>query len=185
MAESEGGRDRHDAAGDEHLCVQAKVDVSNQNRASDGRETARHDLVNLGLGQVRHERLDQHGTLSLTDERSRSSDNCLSTGNAHAPEEENGELSDEPLNDAPVVQHLHEGDEEDDGRNDTSDEPRQGRDGLVGQEDDTIASKSKQATRQERDEGEDVVSNAGSENEQCDDKLDELVMSVLGFAQRS
>jgi len=183
VAESQRSRDGHDAAGNEHLCVQAEVDVGDQNGASDGRETTGHDLVNFGLGQVGHERLDQHGALSLSDERSRGSDNGLGAGNAHAPEEEDGELADEPLDDAPVVQHLHEGDEEDDGGDNTGEEPRELRNGLVGQEDDTIAGESKQTTRQERDEGEDVVTNFRAQNEECDDELDELGRSVLPSLQ--
>lgn len=185
VAERQGSRDRHDAARDEHLCVQAEVDVGDENGASDCRETTRHDLVDLGLGEVGHERLDQHGTLSLSDERSRGRDNGLSARDAHAPEEKDGEFADEPLDDAPVVQHLHESDEEDDSRDDTSEEPTELGNALVGQEDDTVSSETKQTTRQERDEGEDVVTNARSENEECDDELDELGRSVLPSSHRN
>ena len=179
VAESEGGRNRHDAAGNKHLCVQTEVDVSDQDRASNGRKPTRHDLVNLGLGQVWHERLNQHSTFSLSDERSCSSDNCLSARDAHAPEEEDRELANEPLDDAPIVQHLHEGDEEDDSGDYTGEEPSELGNARVGQEGDTIAGVSKQTTRQERDEGEDVITNARPENEECDDELDELGRSVL------
>ena len=149
MAESQRRRNRHDAGGHQHLSVQAKIDVGNQNRASDGRKSTRHNLVDLGLGQVRNERLNQHGTLSLTDERCCGRDNCLCTGDTHAPEEEDGELCNEPLDDAPVVQHLHEGNEEDDGGNNASDEPGQFRNIFVCQEDDTVASEAEQLTRQQ------------------------------------
>ena len=178
MAECERSRDGHDAARNQHLRVKTQVDVGDQHGASNGRESARHDLVDLGLGQVRNERLDQHSTLALSDERGGGCNDCLSAGDAHAPEEEDGELSDEPLDDTPVVKHLHEGDEEDDSGNDAGDKPRVVGNVLVGQEDDTVAGETEQLTRQCGDEGEDVVANARSENEECDDELDELVKSV-------
>ena len=80
--------------------------------------------MHLGHGKVGDERLDQHGGFTLTDERRRRSDDCLGTRYSHGPEEEDGEFANEPLEDAPVVQELDEGDEEDDGRDNTEHEVR-------------------------------------------------------------
>ena len=62
------------------------------------------------------ERLDQHGRLSLTDEGRCGRNDSFGARDAHGPEEEDGEFADEPLQNSPVVEQLHEGNEEDDGR---------------------------------------------------------------------
>jgi hypothetical protein len=61
----------------------------------------------------------------LADERGGSGDDGFGAGDAHGPEEEKGEFADGPLEPAPVVQELDEGDEEDDGWDDVDDEPLQ------------------------------------------------------------
>lgn len=69
--------------------------------------------MNLGIGQMWNEWLDQHDGLSLTDEWRCGGDDSLSTGNAHTPEEDGGELCDEELEPSVVVEELDKGDEED------------------------------------------------------------------------
>lgn len=129
--------------------------------------------MQFGLSQVGDEGSDQHGRLSLTDERRCSSDNGLSTGDAHRPEEEDCEFADKPLDDAPVEQELHECNEEDDGREDTEEEEL-----LVGnlvgsQERNTISRKAQKLTRESRDEVEDVITSLGPQHEKRNDELRE------------
>lgn len=129
--------------------------------------------MDLGLGEMGNERSDQHGRLSLADERRSGSDDSLSTRDAHGPEKEHRELSDEPLQDAPVVQKLYKGHEEDDGRENAEEE-----EGLVGnlggrQEFGTLPGEAQKLTCKLRDEGEDVVSSLGPQNKQGDDELDQ------------
>lgn len=81
--------------------------------------------MQLCLGKVSNEGPDKHSGFSLSDEWGCRSDNCFGARNAHAPEEEDGEFLNEPLENAPVVQKLDEGDEENDGRNHTGKEPSQ------------------------------------------------------------
>ena len=81
--------------------------------------------MQLCLGKVSDEGPDKHSGFSLSDEWGCRSDNCFGARNAHAPEEEDREFLNEPLENAPVVQKLDEGDEENDGRNHTSKEPSQ------------------------------------------------------------
>jgi len=117
------------------------------NATGDGGETGGHDLVQLGLGKMGNERLDKHSRFSLSDEGRGGRDNSFSTRHAHAPEEEDGELADEPLEHTPVVQKLDESHEEDDGRNDTSEEPVQLRHRVVSQENHTIVCEVEQLAR--------------------------------------
>jgi hypothetical protein len=178
VAQSERGRNGHDAARNQHLRVEAKVDVGDENRAGDRCEPARHDLVDLSLGQVLNERLDQHGTLALSDERRSRCNDSLGAGDLHAPEEEDGEFADEPLDDSPVVEHLDEGDKEDDGGDDASQEPGKRSHTRVSQELDTFAGETEELAGEKRDESEDVVANFCAKHEEGDDELDKLVKSV-------
>jgi hypothetical protein len=59
----------------------------------------------------------------LADKGGRGCDDGFGAGDAHGPEEEEGEFFDGPLQRAPVVEELDEGDEEDYGGNDVDDEP--------------------------------------------------------------
>ena len=111
LRDGQAGRDAHDAARDERLRVQAEADVGHQHGAGDGGEAGRHDLVQLGLGQVRDEGPDQHRRLALPDEGRGGRHDGLGARDAHRPEEEDGEFADEPLQDAPVVEQLDERDE--------------------------------------------------------------------------
>lgn len=93
---------------------------------------------------------------------------------------------------SPVVEQLDEGDEEDDGRNDTREEPWQARDRVIGEEDDAVVGEMQQlcgrmlaATRQlitamrsftlrkVRDEGENVIASSGAKHEEGDYELDQ------------
>jgi hypothetical protein len=173
LGQSEGSRNTHHTGGDERLRVQSHADVSNQDGTSDGSETRAHDLVKLGHGEMSDERLDQHSGFTLTDEgRSRSNDS-LGTGNAHRPEEEDSELADEPLDETPVVQELDERHEEDDGRDDTGEEPRQLGNVLVREEYNTVVGESKEETSKLRDEVEDVETHTRPEDEKGNNELDQ------------
>lgn len=79
LAHCDGGGDRHHTARDEDLRVHAHADIGHEDGTGDGRETGGHDLVQLGGRQVGHKRLDEHGALSLSDERRRGSDHRLGT----------------------------------------------------------------------------------------------------------
>lgn len=171
LGHREGGRDGHDAGRHEGLGVEPQADVGDQHGAGDGGEAAGHDLVDLGEGQVRHERADQHGALALADEGGGGGDDGLGARDAQGPEEEGGELADEPLDQADVVQQLDEGDEEDDGRHDARQEPRQRRDGVVGQELDAVGREAQQRAGHLGDEGEDVVAGLAAQHEDGDDEL--------------
>jgi hypothetical protein len=171
LGHGKGSRDRHDARRDENLGVQAKANVTDQDGPRDGSETAGHDLVELSLGHVRHERADQHGRLSLADEGRRGGDNGLGTRDTQHPEDEGSELEDEPLKEANVVENLDQGDEEDDGRNDTEEEPRDLRGFLAGQESHTILSEPKQVASALSNEAEDVVTDRGTQDEEANDVL--------------
>lgn len=130
--------------------------------------------MDLSLSQVRHERLDQHGRFTLSDERSSGGHDSFSTGDFERPVEEDGELADEPLDEAPVVKDLDDRDEEDDGRDDTSEEPRQAGNILVGQEDDTGVGGLEKVDSAVGDEAEDVETDACSEHEKRNDELDQV-----------
>ena len=91
--------------------------------------------MQLRLSHVVDIRLDETRRLALADERRGSSDDSLRAGDVHDLEEEPcaavrssisrtlrgrnrrySQAFDEPLHDTEVVHHLHEGNEEDDGR---------------------------------------------------------------------
>lgn len=114
---------------------------------------------------------DEHGRLSLSDERRGSSYNGLGTGDAHEPEEECGGLDDEPLQDIEVVQELDQGNEEDDGWDNGDKEPARGWDGTGGQKDDSVICETEEVPGSLGDEVEDIVTGLGSENEEGNDEL--------------
>ena len=116
---------------------------------------------------------NQHGRFSLADERRGRSDDGLGTGDAHGPEEEYGEFSNEPLEDTPVVQELDERDEEDDGWDDTSEEPTLLGNSLVCQESYTIVRETEEQAGELGDEVEDVESNSSAQDEQRNDELEQ------------
>lgn len=173
FGQSKRSWDTHDTGGDESLGVQSHSDVGNEDRTSNGSETRAHDLVELGHGQVGNERLDQHGRFTLTDKRRSGSDNSLGTGDLHRPEEEDSELADEPLDKSPVVHELDDRHEEDNRRDNAEEEEGVLGDIRGGKEGDTLFGKSKELTSKLRDEAEDVVTNASSQNKEGDDELNQ------------
>lgn len=171
LRDGERGRDRHDARRHERLGVEPKPDIGDQHGTGDGGEAAGHDLVDLGEGQVRHEGPDEHGGLALADEGSGRGDDGLGARHAQGPEEEGSELADEPLDQPDVVQQLHQRDEEDDGRHDTRQEPRQLGDVARRQELHAVGRKAQQRARHLRNEGEDIVARLCAQHEHGDDEL--------------
>lgn len=146
FADGQRGWDGHDAGGDEGLRVQAHSDIGYEHGAGDGSETAAHDLVQFGHGEMSDEGLDQHRGFTLSDEGRGGRDDRFGAGDAHGPEEEDGGFSDHPLDCAPVVEELHQGDEEDDGGKDGEEEPADLRHTFFCQESDTFVCESKQTT---------------------------------------
>lgn len=171
LRDGQRGGNGHDAGGNENLGVQAQQDVTSQNGTGDGSETASHDLVQLGLGHVRNEGADQHGRFTLTNEGRSSSDDGLGTGDTKSPEDKGGHLADEPLQEANVVEDLDNGDEEDDGGNDTPEEHGQLRCLLVGQEGHTITGKTQEVAGASRNPLEDIQTDLGAQHEQTNDVL--------------
>lgn len=158
LAHGDRSGNTHDARGDKRLCVDTHADVRNEHRTSNRGETRAHDLVDFGHGEVSNERLDKHSRFTLSDEGRGSGDDGLGARDAHGPEEEGRELADEPLDEADVVQELHERDEEDDGGQDRDQEPvDRFRNGIRGQESSTLVGKAKQLTSEGGDEVEDVT----------------------------
>lgn len=127
--------------------------------------------MDFGFGHVRNKWSDKHGRFTLSDERGGGSDNRLCARNTQSPEHKGGKLLDEPLQETNVVEDLNQGDEEDDGRNDTEKEPRDLRGFLVGEESNTFMSKAQKITSTVSNKFEDVVTNAGSQDEKADDVL--------------
>ena len=164
-------RDRHDTGGNHGLRVQTKGDVGNEDGSGDGGETAAHNLMEFGLGHVRHERSDQHSRFTLTDEGGCSSHDGLRTGDTEGPEKEGRELHDEPLEETDVVEELDKGHEEDDGWDNTGDEPVKVEDGFCGEESSADTCKSEKVGGTLGDEGKDVVTCFGAEHEDRDDEL--------------
>src|SRR5450432_1072397 len=99
--------------------------------------------------QMRNEGPNQHGRFTLTNERRSSGHHGFGTGNTHGPEEEVGELSNSPLEPAPVVQKLYKGYEEDDGWDDGDDEPLKFEGIRIEEECGSIGCKSKETGGQE------------------------------------
>lgn len=173
LGDSQRSRNRHDAGRHKGLGVKTKTNVSNQDGTGNGGETAGHDLMDFGLGQVRDERTDQHGRLALTNEGGGSSDDGFGTGDAESPEEEDGELANEPLDESQVVAELDKGDEEDDGRNDTGEEPGKVGNRVISQENDTGIRETEQSASHLGNEAEDIITGLGLEHEDGDDELGE------------
>ena len=123
FGDGEGGGDGHDAGRDEGLRVDAEADVGDQDRTGDGGEAGAHYLVEFGRREMGDEGADEHGAFALADEGGGGCDDGFGPGDAHGPEEEDGELADEPLEKADIVQELDEGDEEDDSGDDDDEEP--------------------------------------------------------------
>jgi hypothetical protein len=113
--------------------------------------------MQLRISEMLDEGSDQHSTLSLTDEWRSGSDNSFRAGDAHAVEEHRGELLDEELESAPVVEELHDGDEEDDGWDDTEKEPMPGDGFGRGEEGGAVGSKAKEGGGEKGDKVEDIV----------------------------
>jgi hypothetical protein len=145
--------------------------ICHQHGTGNGSETTSHDLVKFRFGKMRNEGTDQHGRLSLADERRGGSDNGLGTRDLHGPEEEDGEFSNEPLEDTPVVQKLDERHEEDDRRHNTGKEPRKIWDRVISQENHTLVSETQKQTGELGNESEDIVSGFGPQDEQGNDEL--------------
>lgn len=102
--------------------------------------------MDLGHGKVGDERSDQHGRFTLSDERRGGSHDGFSTGDTHAPEEEDGKLANAPLEDIGVIEELDQGDEENDGGNDSNQEPCYlGRQIIFGQETHTFVGETQEA----------------------------------------
>ena len=157
LGDGEGGWDGHDAGGDQSLWVDTHTDVGGEDGTGNGSETRGHDLVDFGIGQVWNERLDKHDRLSLSDERRGSSDDGLSSGNAHGPEEDDGELSNEKLEPSVVVEELDEGDEEDNRWEDIENPPVESKGLSVQQELSSGSSEMQEGRREESNEVEDIV----------------------------
>lgn len=157
LGDGEGCWNGHDAGRDQSLRVDTHADVGSKDGASDGSETRGHDLVDLGIGQVRDERLDEHDRFSLSDERRGGSDDGLSSRHAHAPEEDGGKLSDEELQPSVVVEELDEGDEEDNRRKDSDDPPAERKGVSVQQELGSGSSEVQEGRGEESNEVEDIV----------------------------
>jgi hypothetical protein len=128
-------------------------------------------LVQFSLRKVWHERTDQHGRFTLANKGRGSRDDGLGTGHTHGPEEEDGELANEPLEHAPVVEQLHERNEEDDWRDDTNQEPADAWNIWISQEDDTLVGEAEEFSGELGNEAEDVVTSGGSQDEETDDEL--------------
>lgn len=106
---------------------------------------------------MRDERFDEHDRLSLSNEGRGGSDDGLSTGNAHGPEENDGELCDEVLEPSVVVEELDEGDEEDDRRENTEHPPLEFESLLAHQESCPNGSEAEKRGGEEGDEVEDII----------------------------
>lgn len=108
LGDGKGCRNGHDAGGNKSLGVKAKTNVTDKHGTRNGSKTASQDLVKLGVGHVGDKGTDQHGRFSLANEGSGSSDDGLGTRGVEGPEDEDGHLLDEPLDESNVVQDLDE-----------------------------------------------------------------------------
>ena len=119
------------------------------------------------------EGLDQHGRFSLTDKRTGSRDDSLGTRYSHGPVKEDGEFSDEPLDEPPVEQKLNKGHEEDDGWKDREEEVVVARNVSSRQKCNTIPGEFQQVCGKARDKVENVKASLGAEHKQGNDELDQ------------
>lgn len=171
---SERSGNGHDTRRDQSLWVQSHTNVCHQDRSCNRGESRAHDLMQLAHGQMWHEWLDQHGRFSLSNERRSGSDNGLGSGDSHGPEEEDGELADEPLDQTDVVEQLYQRHEEDDGWEHCHQEPGSGFNPVCrSQECQTVTSKPEQRSCETRNEVENVITDASSQDKQRDDELDQ------------
>lgn len=108
LGDGKGCRNGHDAGGNKSLGVKTKTNVTDKHGTRNGSKTASQDLVKLGVGHVGDKGTDQHGGFSLANEGSGSSDDGLGTRGVEGPEDEDGHLLDEPLDESNVVQDLDE-----------------------------------------------------------------------------
>lgn len=187
LGAGERGGNTHHAGGDEGLCVHAHGNIGDEHATGDGCEARAHDLVEFGHGEVWYERADEHGGFALADEGGGGGYDGFGAGDAHAPEEEDGEFPDKPLQDVAVVEELDNGDEEDDGGNHANEEPVAGLDldGLLvdcnvhvvelflGQEDHALLGEAEELTGQHGDKVKDVVAGLSAEHKERDDELDQ------------
>lgn len=173
LADGQRSWDRHDAAGDERLRIDSHVYVGNKHGAGDGGETTAHDLVEFRHGQMGHEGLDQHCAFSLSDKRSSRRDDCLCSRNPHGPEEEDREFADKPLDQAAIVQKLHERHEEDNGGKHREEEHADVGSVLASQECNTVLGEVQKGASKRRDELEDVVSHRCTKHEESHDVLNQ------------
>lgn len=171
LGDGKRGGDTHDARGHQSLTVETETNVGDEHGTGNGGETTGHNLVQLSLGHVGHKGLDQHGRFTLANEGSGRGHNGLGTRHAQAPEEELGELANEPLNESSVEEQLHQSHEEDNRRNDTSEEPRLLGNGRVGQKGYSSVCEAQQRAGEERNELENVESSLGPEHKDGDDEL--------------
>ncbi|KFY34257.1 hypothetical protein V494_06924, partial [Pseudogymnoascus sp. VKM F-4513 (FW-928)] len=169
----------HDAACCERLFglgglrVHAHEDVGGEDGAGDGGEAGGHDLVELGVCEVRDEWADEDGGFALPDEGGGGGDDGFGARDVHGVEEDVGEFGDEELEGAGVVEELHEGDEEDDGGDDVEDEPLEGEGFFIGEEDGAFVGEAEERSREVGDEVEDVVSCFSAQDEDGEDELRE------------
>lgn len=171
LGDCERGRDGHDAGRHERFLVQTETNIADKNGTRNGSETTGENLMYLGISHVCDKRSNQHGRLSLSNEGGGSSDDSFGTRHTESPEDKSGKLLDEPLDESDVVEDLDKRDEEDDGRNDTNEEPGLGSRGFVSQENDAVFGKSKQIASTVGDEAEDGVTGAGAKDEQTNNVL--------------
>lgn len=173
LGDGKGCRNRHDAGGNKSLGVQTETNVANKHGTRNGSKTASQDLVKLGVGHVGDKGTDQHSRFSLSNEGGSSSDDGLGARGVESPEDEDGHLLDEPLDESNVVQNLDERNEEDDGGDDAKEEPGELSDVWGSQESHTILGKAKQVTGTVSNELEDVISDTSSQDEEANDVLGE------------
>lgn len=171
LRKGQRSRDRHDARRHQDLSLESKTNIANKDGAGNGSKTTSHDLMDFGLGHMRNKRSHQHGRLALANKGSGGSDNSFGSRNTQSPEDKGRKLLNKPLNKANVVEHLNQGNEEDDGGNDGKQEPLYLANAVGGQEDETIGGKAKQIAGAVSNELEDGEAGAGSQDKKSDDVL--------------
>lgn len=109
----------------------------------------------------------------MPDEGRGGGDDGFGARNAHAPEEEEGEFADGPLEPAPVIEQLDESDEEYDWRDYIDDEPAELESILVKQEGSALSRETEERRSEEGNEVEDVVAGFRPQDEEGEDELRE------------
>lgn len=115
--------------------------------------------------------LDQHSGFSLADERRGCCDDGFGSRDLHSVEEDCGELADGPLQPAPVVEELNEGDEEDDRGNDAEEEVVELEEVGTQEESSSFGSEAEERGGEEGDKVEDIITSLCAENEKGEDVL--------------